>query len=141
VILTRSADVSLLEAPCVVQQYHDHGEVLYKVYVIDQDVMAFRRRSLPDLMVEAAGPNSGRRHCDGEQGSGETAPSACDPSRCRRLRSVAFDSRKNYPVYRDFVCDSCGEAAERDRSTELRSASQGCETDRILLGESGCDCV
>ena len=135
-ILTKSADVSLIEAPCVVQQYHDHGEILYKVYVIDKDVMAFRRRSLPDLRVGGGSPSTGCRHQHGELGRSEGVPESgpCTPLRCSCLRSVAFDSRRNYPVYGDFVCDRCGEAAGDDRSAAPSGSSEGCETDKALLG-------
>lgn len=62
----------------MVQQYHDHDDILYKVYVIDTDVMVFRRQSLPNLFVGA------------------------EASARAGLRSVAFDSRKQYPTYADF---------------------------------------
>jgi hypothetical protein len=107
VVIVSKEDLSLLEVPCVAQQYHDHGAVLYKVYVIDSDVMVFRRRSLPNL------------YCSGTAGAG----GACTAERCRKLRSVAFDSRKSYPTYRAFLCERC--AAADQQGTEQAEAGAG----------------
>lgn len=35
--------------PCVASEYQDHGETLFKAYVIDAEVMVFARKSLPDI--------------------------------------------------------------------------------------------
>ena len=74
VVIVRLADLALAKPPCIVQQYHDHDEVLYKVYVLGDDVTVFQRPSLPNLSA-LSGP---------------------------ALRSLAFDSRHAYPSLQDF---------------------------------------
>lgn len=70
----------MIPQPCIVQQYYNHDEVLYKAYVIDEDVMVYRRPSLPDL--------SSSFRIDG-----------------RKLRSLTFDSRYCYPKLENFLQD------------------------------------
>jgi hypothetical protein len=48
-VLVSATDLTLLTTPCVLQQYHNHSGVFFKVYVIDKEVMFFRRPSLPNL--------------------------------------------------------------------------------------------
>jgi hypothetical protein len=38
-----------VQMPYLMQKYHDHDDIFYKVYVIGDDVMASSRRSLPNL--------------------------------------------------------------------------------------------
>jgi len=114
-VIIRAADLHLIDVPCVVQQYHDHDEALYKVYVIDQDVMVFQRHSLPNLHLRGAYTGSA-------------------------MRSLAFDSRKNYPTYADFA-GTGGEAEEDgpcgERKSEAPSSSARAETtiEAALFGE------
>ena len=35
--------------PCLIQQFHDHDGVVFKIYVIGDSIMASKRDSLPDL--------------------------------------------------------------------------------------------
>ena len=67
--------LSLVKFPCVIQQYHDHDAQFFKVYVIGDDVMVFRRPSLPNLSI----------HLDNSSSSNP------------KLKSIAFDSR--YIIY------------------------------------------
>ncbi len=78
--------------PCVMQKYHDHHGSFYKVYVIDRDVMVYRRPSLPDLTGTVSLPLS------------NALP--LSPMGASVVRSVAFDSRYSYPTLRDFVLES-----------------------------------
>lgn len=114
-VIIREADLHLINVPCVVQQYHDHDEALYKVYVIDQDVMVFRRHSLPNLHLQGAYSGSA-------------------------MRSLAFDSRKNYPTYADFTVASSDEVdgACCERKSEAPSSSARVEStiEAALLGKS-----
>jgi hypothetical protein len=66
----------LVESPCIIQEYWDHSASFYKVYVIDNDVMVYRRPSLPDIQ---------------------------QLSQTHALRSLIFDSRYAYPTLEDFV--------------------------------------
>jgi hypothetical protein len=52
VVIVSAADLGMLSLPCIIQQYYDHNEILFKVYVLGDDVMVFRRKSLPNLRVE-----------------------------------------------------------------------------------------
>jgi hypothetical protein len=72
VVIVSIEDFALVRYPCIVQQYWNHNERLYKVYVIDRDVMVYERPSLPDLPA------------------------------CRFLKSVAFDSSESYPSLQSF---------------------------------------
>lgn len=38
--------------PCIIQQYHNHKSLLYKAYVLGDELMVFKRSSLPDLAGE-----------------------------------------------------------------------------------------
>ena len=70
--------LQLVRFPCLVQQYHDHGAVFFKVYVLGDEVMVFRRRSLPDLNPFLSNENIAL-------GFG-----------------LPFDSRYSYPTLEDF---------------------------------------
>jgi hypothetical protein len=67
----------MLSKPCIIQQYYNHNEKFFKVYVIDNDVMVYERSSLPNLYLHD------NHHV---------------------LKSVAFDSRQDYPTIKDFIC-------------------------------------
>lgn len=102
-IIVSEADLHLLNVPCVVQQYYNHDEALYKVYVIDTDVTVFRRQSLPNLHLSAARqaiPATTDASTAAQDGG---APIPVDPVGPVGVRSLAFDSRKNYPTHRDFI--------------------------------------
>lgn len=118
VIVTSAADLHLAPAPCVVQQYHDHDNVLYKVYVIDRDVMVFRRQSLPNLAVSA-----GDRCSGGSADSAGCVQEGGGQPKC--LRSVAFDSRLSYPTASAFLCEAC---------SSLSLSSNGCDADKAAAG-------
>ena len=121
--MTSAADIGMIKAPCVVQQYHDHANALYKVYVIDRDVMVFRRQSLPDLYCGHKDSSSlaGGAHVS-STGSSSSSSSCClTAGHCVRLRSVAFDSRRSYPTYQDFICAEC-------RSRRQQAGSSGCSS-------------
>lgn len=74
-VIMSSHDLHMAPSPCIAQEFIDHGGEFFKVYNIDQEVMVFKRGSLPDL---------------------GHLPLAS-------LQSVAFDSRHTYPTLDDFV--------------------------------------
>ena len=85
-----------MRLPCVLQQYHDHDAQLYKVYVIDDDVMVFLRPSLPNLSNASS---------DDSSGSAKLAYSdaiSANPM-SSGLRSISFDSRHEYPSLDKFL--------------------------------------
>lgn len=150
VVIVSPLDLDLLLPvwPCVVQQYYDHGAVLYKAYVIDGSVMVFQRPSLPDLQprlqeaAAAAATVAARRQAgvpsqeafvaallDNPTPTADANISSSPKKRnvhneksipkpplipfplpsspnIRHVRSVAFDSRKNYPTLQDFLSSS-----------------------------------
>lgn len=48
IVLARDG-LSQLKTPCLLQEYANHGEKLYKVYVLGESVWVFSRESLPNL--------------------------------------------------------------------------------------------
>ena len=69
---------SMLNMPCLIQEYVNHDELLYKVYVLGNRVWVFPRPSLPNL------PSGQSKSVDGEH------------------HYVDFDSQKPYPNISDF---------------------------------------
>lgn len=67
-----------LQGPCLLQEYANHDELLYKVYVLGNKVWVFPRPSLPNLPI-------------GELLTGETDD-----------HYVEFDSQRPYPKLSDF---------------------------------------
>jgi hypothetical protein len=65
----------LLERDWILQEYLDHGNVFYKVYMIDQTITYYQRTSLPDL---ASVP-------------------------CDQQSSLIFDTQKSYPTLNMFL--------------------------------------
>lgn len=90
--------LSLVSCPCVIQEYIDHNGKFCKVYVIDKEVMVFHRRSLPNLTPSKAQSHSAR----GEPGMLEVVHSSPAKALAPQSKSVAFDSRYEYPTVEDF---------------------------------------
>jgi hypothetical protein len=108
----------------LVQQYHDHNERFYKVYVIGDDVMVFQRPSLPNIeyITKLYNDNQKEALCVETNGQSTISPysdrgqSCCkidlSPSENRShsttyratiLPGIAFDSRHTYPTIRNFM--------------------------------------
>jgi hypothetical protein len=83
----------------VVTEYRDHGGRLFKVYVIDEDVLAFERSSLPDIEDLACQLHGSEKVIVG-------------------ARSIVFDSRHAYPTRADF----CPSESDVKATALLRSA-------------------
>jgi hypothetical protein len=66
------SDLVDLETPYILQEYIDHDETLFKIYVLGNHLEIFERRSLPNLS----------QHTD--------------------LKSLAFDTQTTYPMLEDF---------------------------------------
>lgn len=116
-----SAGLSMVRGPCVIQQYHDHSGTFFKVYVIENEVMVYRRPSLPDLELHTA---LGVCSQDDLLGS-----SACNllPN-IPAVKSIVFDSRFAYPTIRDFLA-STADPKSRNQGIPM---SCGGESNRIL---------
>jgi Inositol 1,3,4-trisphosphate 5/6-kinase ATP-grasp domain len=103
--------------PFIVQEYRDHNECFYKVYVINDEVMVFRRPSLPNLddLAMLAG-NERNPHHTGESGV------ACGlESHYFGLKSVAFDSRYAYPTAADFSDESYDNAEQQKEDSNSQT--------------------
>jgi inositol-1,3,4-trisphosphate 5/6-kinase/inositol-tetrakisphosphate 1-kinase len=79
IVLNRNGLKKLSPRPTLLQEYANHGGMLFKVYALGDDVRVFQRPSLPDLP-------------QGEYG-------LLDSSACTH---VEFDSQKPYPKLSDF---------------------------------------
>lgn len=110
VVLVNETGLPLLRCPCVVQQYRDHGGVFYKVYVIGDDVMVFRRPSLPDLA--------------------SVINESPDLVKC-----VSFDSRYVYPSLSDFFADKLDSTLEAVAGPTAE-VSSGLQTKKLNTPES-----
>ncbi|ESQ41671.1 hypothetical protein EUTSA_v10014130mg [Eutrema salsugineum] len=51
--------MKILKAPIVLQEFVNHGGVIFKVYVVGDRVKCVRRRSLPDISEEKIGTSKG----------------------------------------------------------------------------------
>jgi len=79
IVLNRNGLKKLSPRPTLLQEYANHDGILFKVYVLGEDVMVFQRSSLPNLP------------------EGESNPG--DVNLCTHLE---FDSQKPYPGLSDF---------------------------------------
>ncbi|VVB14798.1 unnamed protein product [Arabis nemorensis] len=53
--------MKILKAPIVLQEFVNHGGVIFKVYVVGDHVKCVKRRSLPDISEEKIGTSKGSR--------------------------------------------------------------------------------
>lgn len=100
-VIVKENDLPMLVKPGILQQYHNHHGNFYKIYVIDHEVMIYCRPSLPDLNINEAS-----------------------------IRSLAFDSRYNYPTINDFrvspsvpSSSSSSSSSSQDNSSLIPSSS------------------
>eukprot|EP01034_Spumella_vulgaris_P028628 gene28628-35517_t len=126
VVIVHPDDIHLLGKlrSCVVQQYYNHDGNLYKVYVIDSDVMAFKRASLPNIDISSHSTSSKRSFADTNTSTASptstsmdlstslTTVDICEDISCSlrkkksshgMFRSVEFDSRQQYPTLLKFL--------------------------------------
>jgi hypothetical protein len=85
----------MVRGPCIIQQYRDHSATFFKVYVIENEVMVYRRPSLPDLERYTA-LGSARWHLE------NLLPDSFPTS----VKSIVFDSRFAYPTIENFFAVS-----------------------------------
>mmetsp|Transcript_28159 Transcript_28159/g.40330 ORF Transcript_28159/g.40330 Transcript_28159/m.40330 type:complete len:478 (-) Transcript_28159:155-1588(-) len=83
IFLNSKGLLKAVQAPCLLQQYANHDSILYKVYVLGDEVYVFQRPSLPNLP-------SGKNSSD-------------------ELSYVAFDSQQPYPDLSVFSAVEKGE--------------------------------
>lgn len=78
VVVVSPSGFTMVTQPCIVQQYIDHDDNFFKVYVIGNDIMYYQRPSTPNLTNSTAISSS-------------------------KLKSIFFDSRCMYPKLKDFM--------------------------------------
>lgn len=90
--------------PCIVQQYYNHDGNFYKAYVIDQDVMVYKRSSLPnlDLNIYTGGINDSQQQqhdqCIVSKDNSGPIDSTEDKDTNRRNDSNRYDSSEDTVV-------------------------------------------
>ena len=100
-----------MRGPCIIQQYRDHSSTFYKVYVIDKDVLVYRRPSLPDLeRLRNIGVQTLPSPVPSSEGdnvvAGNETDRHTDSTTVRAtegVKSIVFDSRYAYPTIEDFL--------------------------------------
>jgi hypothetical protein len=138
-VIVHPDDIHLLTKlrSCVVQQYYNHDANFYKVYVIDGDVMVFKRASLPniDIPIIQQGTTHKRSFEDTLSTAISTSLTTVDiseemsPVRKKTpphgmFCSVEFDSQRPYPTISKFLgTDEVG-GVEVERSKLDASSTQ-----------------
>ena len=124
IVLARDG-LQRLKTPCILQEYANHGEKLFKVYVLGDSVWVFSRESLPNLPlgeneIKVSSDNEGdgmRRKPPHEgnsskEGTGRPLPQSRKRRRCESYVEferpagsryyVEFNSQQPYPKLSDF---------------------------------------
>jgi hypothetical protein len=122
-VIMSDHDLHMAPSPCIAQEFIDHGGEFFKVYNIDEEVMVFKRDSLPDL--------------------GHLSLSS--------LKSVAFDSRHQYPTLIDFLTSPPDQTVlkeeNQDRIEQQSELQEACQQTAALIREHfgltlfGFDCL
>mmetsp|Transcript_8868 Transcript_8868/g.19904 ORF Transcript_8868/g.19904 Transcript_8868/m.19904 type:complete len:777 (-) Transcript_8868:237-2567(-) len=115
IVLARDG-LQWLKTPCLLQEYANHGEKLFKVYVLGDSVWVFSRESLPNLPMGEKHMSNDAESClmQGERSAGGDA-SLRSPQKRPRTESyveferpagsrcyVEFNSQRPYPKLSDF---------------------------------------
>lgn len=99
------------------QEYYNHDEILYKVYVLGSHVSVHKRRSLPNL-PRSPSPSGGSPNDHNLQ-----APP-------RRMSVVEFDSQRPYPRLSDFGFVS---SKKRPRSESFAGGPQVTQSSPVVV--------
>ena len=111
IVLSRDG-LRRLKTPCLLQEYHNHGETLNKVYVLGDSVWSFSRPSLPNL---PAGEFVSEDEM--ERGERQFVKSYVEFERPKGSRCyVEFNSQKPYPSLEDFGVGSADSEIDLPRS-------------------------
>ena len=95
---------SALTGPFLMQRFHDHGAVFYKVYVLEREVLITPRRSLPNLERAMHDLLSAGMHC------------------------LSFDSRVDFPS----LPDCCTDTTEQGNSCSMQDNGDAASIDAAL---------
>jgi len=123
IVLARDG-LQRLKTPCLLQEYANHGEKLFKVYVLGDSVWVYSRESLPNLPGKEVFEQS-------QEGLPSVATQSPLPQKRPRTESyveferpagsrcyVEFNSQRPYPKLSDFgiAGDGEGESSCRDNT-------------------------
>ena len=128
-----------LKPPCVIQEYVNHGGQLFKVYVVGEDVVMTRRKSLPDL--RGARKASRRRRAaaekaDREMEKGDLGASGGSSGVGGKLNSKRSGSlAKEKDTEKDFDGDVDDSDADEGDDDELFTGAQS--VDRVSCFRGG----
>ena len=136
--------------PYIVQEYRDHDESFYKVYVIDKEVMVFRRPSLPNLdeLAVLVGNqrnqhrNNNPNNCSGliPHNSSMSDLESQSKSHYMGLRSVEFDSRYAYPTADDFMDPNRAIAVSHSSKNEVNDCDINYCSNGVAVGGAATCC-
>ncbi len=104
-ILLGRKGIAKIHTPCLLQEYTNHDETLYKVYVLGRRVWVFDRQSLPNLPI-------------GESMSSDLAH-----------HYVNFDSQKQYPKISDFGVIQANTAMNSSCTNTATSSKESSKSD------------
>ncbi|GMI35040.1 hypothetical protein TrCOL_g6152 [Triparma columacea] len=144
-VVLRDEGLDSLTLPCLLQEYENHGGVLFKVYVLGGNVRVFSRPSLPDLRAgriyerdrvdfDSQKPYPGIEDFGGEEGKGEGGGGAGDGEggevprmlTIEEVKPIADDIRKTFGLDLfgfDVLVRSCGSRSSPPSSLSPLSSS------------------
>ena len=120
IVLARDG-LQRLKTPCLLQEYANHGETLFKVYVLGNSVWTFSRQSMPNLplgekeiipTIEDRERTNSQMEIESNLSENDASPGSNKKRRCdsyvefeRPAGSrcyVEFNSQRPYPTISDF---------------------------------------
>jgi len=140
IVLARDG-LQRLKTPCLLQEYANHGQTLFKVYVLGESVWVFSRESLPNLpmgekhIIGSAAPDAVR--CPVQPNKRPRTESYVEFERLAGSRCyVEFNSQRPYPKLSDFGIDSGSEHMDGKSVCQTKQddiMSQQCDTERSKI--------
>jgi len=128
IVLARDG-LQRLKTPCLLQEYANHGQKLFKVYVLGDSVWVYCRESLPNLPGKEVFEQSQEGICNSSTSAATQSPL---PQKRPRTDSyveferpagsrcyVEFNSQRPYPKLSDFGIGQEGESSCRDNTQHL----------------------
>jgi hypothetical protein len=145
IVLARDG-LQRLKTPCLLQEFANHGEKLFKVYVLGESVWVFSRVSLPNLPLGEkcdVGPLQQSVQKQSSEGEGDVGQRWPSQSRTNHRESyveferpagsncyVEFNSQRPYPKLSDFGIVS-------NRANEEKSPPPSSSSEQDLLERYG----
>jgi len=128
IVLARDG-LQRLKTPCLLQEFANHGQKLFKVYVLGDSVWVYSRESLPNLPGREVFEQSREGLCNSSTSTATQSPllqkrprteSYVEFERPAGSRCyVEFNSQRPYPKLSDFGIGQEGESSCRDYTQHL----------------------